>query len=290
MPKPSSVRHSLKALVQRVSRRHPVADPRNRVVVLCYHSIHPSKVFASATPVVFARHLDWIANNCNVVPLERIQGVTAFAQNGVRPVVALTFDDGYADNYEFAFPLLQSRRLPATFFLTAGLLEKDAEVLARLQTLRRGSYEDVRPLEWAQVRAMHAAGMEIGAHTYSHPNLAVLSRQRARDELWRSKQIIEERLGEQVRSMAYPFGKPGRHFTGETATLVEEAGYEYACAGAVPSRVPFRFTIRHSSAVRHPGYCRGASREGCGRMGPDWSLAGEMPSMGREDSVTGGLW
>jgi peptidoglycan/xylan/chitin deacetylase (PgdA/CDA1 family) len=145
-------------------------------------------------------------------------------------VVALTFDDGYADNYDFALPLLQSRRIPATFFVTAGLLERDPAVVARMQTLRRSTCEDVRPLEWAQVKAMSAAGMEIGAHTYSHPNLAGLSRMKAWDELRRSKHIVEDRLGDKVRSMAYPFGKPGRHFTRETESLVEELGYEYACA------------------------------------------------------------
>ena len=223
------LKQALKAFAQKTSGGWSAGDPTSRVVVLCYHSIHPTKSFASASPTTFGRHLDWLVERCDVVPLEQIL-LTVLTPDRARPAVAITFDDGYLDNYEFAFPLLHDRHLPATFFVTAGLLEKDPAVLARKQRLRRSSYDDVRPLEWAQVRGMHAAGMEIGAHTYSHPNLAVLSRARARDELWRSKQIIEERLGAQVRSMAYPFGKPGRHFTEETASLVEEAGYEYACA------------------------------------------------------------
>ena len=122
--------------------------------------------------------------------------------------------------------------------------------------LRRTTYEEIRPLEWAHVRAMHAGGMEIGAHTYSHPTLAVLSRPSARDELLRSKQIIEARLGGPVRSMAYPFGKPGRHFTSETVRLVEEVGYEYACAvlfrgmrsSDSPFAIPRLFATRDSVA------------------------------------------
>jgi peptidoglycan/xylan/chitin deacetylase (PgdA/CDA1 family) len=199
------------------------------MVVLCYHSIHPTTSFATVSPATFAQHLDWLADRCAVVPLEQIAQHRR-PPNVVRPVVAITFDDGYLDNYEYAFPLLCSRGLPATFFVTAGLLEKDPAVLARKQMLRNTTYEEIRPLEWTQLRAMHAAGMEIGAHTYSHRNLAVLSRSAARDELVRSKEIIEDRLGAPVRSMAYPFGKPGRHFTSETVWLAEEVGYEYACA------------------------------------------------------------
>jgi len=223
------LKHAAMAVAREASRGWAPGDPSPRAVVLCYHSIHPTKSFASATPTTFGRHLDWLAAKCDVVPLDHIPQTVATPRRA-RPAVAITFDDGYVDNYDFAFPLLQDRDLPATFFVTAGLLEKDPVVLARAQMLRQSTYDDVRPLEWAQVRVMHAAGMEIGAHTYSHPNLARLTRLQARDELGRSKQIIEQRLGTQVRSMAYPFGKPGRHFTGQTATLVEEVGYEYACA------------------------------------------------------------
>ena len=224
------MKDSIKSLLGHVGRWSLGGSPAKRVVVLCYHSVHPSKPFASASPADFGRHLDWLAAHCEVVPLDRILDAARSPEGRARPVVALTFDDGYADNYEFAFPLLQSRGLTATFFVTAGLLERDADVVARLQALRRCPYEDVRPLDWAQTREMHAAGMAIGAHTYSHPNLAVLTRTRAREELRRSKQILEDRLGTPVPAMAYPFGKPGRHFTEETVGLVEEAGYESACA------------------------------------------------------------
>jgi peptidoglycan/xylan/chitin deacetylase (PgdA/CDA1 family) len=222
-------KHALVGCAREASRGRDGVDPTRRVVVLGYHSIHPRKSFASATPVTFGHHLDWLAATCDVIPLEQIPEA-ALTSCRARPAGAITFDDGYLDNYEFAFPLLQSRHLPATFFVTAGLLEKDPAVLARARTLRRTTYDGVRPLEWTHVTAMHTAGMQIGAHTYSYPNLAALDRQKARDELLRSKQIIEERLGERIRSMAYPFGKPGRHYTAETATLVEEVGYDYACA------------------------------------------------------------
>ena len=135
-----SVKESLKGLLEHVGRWSFGGSPGKRVVVLCYHSVHPSRPFASASPADFGRHLDWLLAHCEVVPLDRILDAANTPQGRERPVVALTFDDGYADNYEFAFPLLQSRGLTATFFVTVGLLERDAEVLARLQALRRCSW------------------------------------------------------------------------------------------------------------------------------------------------------
>jgi peptidoglycan/xylan/chitin deacetylase (PgdA/CDA1 family) len=147
-----------------------------------------------------------------------------------RPTVAITFDDGYADSYEHAFPLLQKHEMPCTFFLTVGLLERAPKAVERFRLLRRSSYEDIRPLTWSQVLEMRRCGMEIGAHTFSHPNLARLDRKDVEVELKRSKEIIEQHLGEGVTLMAYPFGKPGRHFHSETAQIAAESGYEYGAS------------------------------------------------------------
>lgn len=217
------------ALIQGPGRVWARRTPADRVVVLCYHSIHPSKSFASATPDAFGRHLDWLAATCDVVPLQQVAEAVR-GRGSTRPTVAITFDDGYADNFEFAFPALQARRLPATFFVTAGLIEREHRAVTRMQELRRSGFDEVRPMTWDELRSMRAAGMEIGAHTCTHPNLARLDQAAAADELCRSKAIIEDRLGAPIRSMAFPFGKFRRHYTPETVALAAAAGYEYACA------------------------------------------------------------
>src|SRR5690348_14461190 len=92
---------------------------RSRRVILCYHSVHSSKWFSSASPELFDTHLEWLKLNCDVVPLGKLVEACAV---GSRPTVAITFDDGYLDNFEYAFPLLAKHRLTATFFVTVGLL------------------------------------------------------------------------------------------------------------------------------------------------------------------------
>jgi len=219
----------LKAAAAKTVGQWVAANAANSVAVICYHSIHPDKSISSATPDLFERHLRWLSENCKVVRFSRILDTFLVAERN-RPTVAITFDDGNADNYEHAFPLLQKYEMPSTFFLTAGLLERSREVVERFRMLRKNSCQDIPPLTWSQVLEMRRCGMEIGAHTFSHPNLARLDRKDVELELKRSKEIIEQHLGEAVTLMAYPFGKPGRNFQSETVEIVAESGYEYAAS------------------------------------------------------------
>ena len=94
--------------------------------------------------------------------------------------------------------------------------------------------------------------MDMGAHTLTHPKLARLGRKEIEVELKRSKQIIEDHLGESVTLMAYPYGVPGRAFHHEIFEVVAQAGYEYAASilfkgvdpGCSKLNVP-RFTVDH---------------------------------------------
>jgi peptidoglycan/xylan/chitin deacetylase (PgdA/CDA1 family) len=203
---------------------------QSRVVCLCYHSVHPELSFASVSPPLFERHLAWLTETSDVIPLRDALDA-ARARELRRPTVAITFDDGYEDNHRHALPLLRKYGVPATVFVTAGLAERDPEVTRRFETLRGVAPGGIDAMDWTQLREMLDAGIEIGAHTYSHPNLIRLTRAEAELEVRRSKAVLESRLDAEVDLMAYPFGKPGRHFSDETAALAREAGYR--CAAAV---------------------------------------------------------
>jgi len=236
----------LKATCGRTVGRWIVRNPFDRVVVLCYHSIHSTKSFRSADPSLFDSQLSWLKEHCDVIRFSDVSKASGTVRT--RPAVAITFDDGYLDNYEHAFPLLQKHGLPATFFLTVGLLEKHSAITARFQMLMQSSYEDIRPLEWSHVREMRNTGMEIGTHTFSHPNLAHLSPKAVEVELKRSKKIMEQRLGGPVTLMAYPFGKPGRHFREDTAQIAAAARYDYA------AMVLFRAVSPRDSRLKIPRF------------------------------------
>ncbi len=152
----------------------------------------------------------------------------------LRRPVALSFDDGYRDLFEHAFPLLQRHRIPATVFLVARRERND--------WIDR---EDSRPLDllsWSQVKTMSAAGIDFGSHSLSHAPLTDCSDAELRAEVTDSKKIIEDHIGREVRHFCYPYGRCDQR----VEAAVRSAGYDSACTtqkgvvrqGANPWRLP----------------------------------------------------
>lgn len=208
-----------------VGARHVLRAPDlgRRRAVLCYHSVDPSPGYLSLTPDLFDEHLAWLQGHCTVIGLEEL--VAGRPRDG-GPYVAITFDDGYVDNRVHALPRLAARGMTATFFVTAGFVQRDDEVMTHLCRVWRAPRDQLRPLSWDQVRDLRAAGMSIGSHTWSHRNLARLSWADCEGELRRSREVLEDRLQEPIRSIAYPWGSLRRHVTDETLAAARRAGYE----------------------------------------------------------------
>ena len=115
--------------------------------------------------------------------------------------LAISFDDGYRSVYREAFPVLQQYGMSATVFLTVGDPD-DAGTGARLPAM-----EGREMLAWNEIQEMHRWGIDFGAHTLTHPDLTRLPRARAEAEICTSKATIEDALGAEVTSFAYPFGR-----------------------------------------------------------------------------------
>jgi peptidoglycan/xylan/chitin deacetylase (PgdA/CDA1 family) len=204
-------------------------DPSTRKVVFCYHSVHPNRPYVSTKPEAFDRQIQWLKEHCRLVSLTDLVDGTGTTRGG-QPLAAITFDDGHQDNHSYALPILKKHGAPATFFITAGFVNRDPAVLRRFEDLFECGGDDVVPLDWDQVRELRASGMDIGSHTYSHPSLARLAPRDVEGELRRSKDVISDRLGCAIDLFAYPFGKPKVHFTAKTTELVAAAGYRIAAA------------------------------------------------------------
>lgn len=136
-----------------------------------------------------------------------------------RPIV-LTFDDAFADFYETVMPTLARYDLVATLYVPTSYVGETSRWL-------QPEGEENRPLmSWQQLGEAHQAGIEIGSHTLTHPQLDLLSEAALQQELQESKNALEDQLSISVTSFAYPFG----YYRQGTRQAVIAAGYSNACA------------------------------------------------------------
>jgi peptidoglycan/xylan/chitin deacetylase (PgdA/CDA1 family) len=225
----------------------------------------------------------WLGSWFNVLPLD---SALVQMKAGTLPerAACITFDDGYADNYRVAMPILQQHGLTATFFISTGFLDggrmwndtiievirayssseldltslglgthslastdaKKAAISALINQIkylpideRISITEKIAQLAQMslpvdlmltafEVKAMRQAGMQIGAHTVSHPILARLPEHLAHIEIKNSRNVLEQILGERIGLFAYPNGKPGEDYTLETVSVVQNLGFDGA--------------------------------------------------------------
>ncbi len=222
-----------KGAAQRLLAAVPRTVAMDRAVALCYHSVAAEGTRASTARSVFESHLGWIAEHCDVVSFDDLVAPTRNG-DGVRPTVAITFDDGYEDNHREALPLLARYGFPATFFIATGLVDREEEALARLRREWGQNGRALRPLSLGQLREMQAAGMRFGAHTRTHPNLRRLDENGLRAEIAGSRDRLEQLLQREVRTFAYPFGDARFHISATAVAVVASCGF--SAAGTVEYR------------------------------------------------------
>ena len=278
---------------------------RNSVIILTYHRVtetwdetldysQPGMVVTGST---FERQLAILKEHFEIVKLGALLADGVTAARPARPRCVITFDDGWRDNYDLAFPILRRHGLPATIYLATDFIGTDrafwhteliylftrtevsrslrdeltfraypspvrhelrrlarggpygahdldplvetvkalcdeeviedlVQALSRTVGLRRPLCQDRRFfLDWDQVRAMAAAGLEIGSHGCSHRIMTRLPAEAAKEELVRSKAEIEHRVGGKVEHFAFPYEAAN----GALVTAAATAGYRTAC-------------------------------------------------------------
>lgn len=276
----------LKTLFGGLSRAGSAA----RLSVLIFHRVlpgvdplFPDEIDSSRFDLICG----WLKSWFNVLPLDV---AVAHLKAGTLPARAacITFDDGYADNFHIALPILQRHGLTATFFISTGFLDGgrmwNDTIIETVRTLAGATLDGVsaglgryrldsitqsqqvigeiiskvKYLEIAQrikitetlahaapaalpqnlmmtsaeVKSLFQAGMQIGAHTVSHPILARLSDEEAKREIQNSKVFLEELLGERVGLFAYPNGKPGEDYSPQTVDVVRQLDFDAAVSTA----------------------------------------------------------
>lgn len=172
----------------------------------------------------FEHHVNHCRKNFDLVSLSEIQTRCATARS-FRPAVSFTFDDGYAENCDFAIPLLVRNRIPCTYFvslqhiLTGQSFDHDLKVgrPLRVNTVK-------------EVREMSDAGIEIGLHSRTHIDFdQVTCRKTLKREIIDANAQLADLIGKPIRYFAFPFGLP-QQLTPQAIEMVYEAGMLGFCS------------------------------------------------------------
>lgn len=191
--------------------------------VLMYHHVGPTPAPGyekySVTPGLLGRQLAWLRRlGYRAATLDGLIDRWADGADAARDV-AITFDDGYRDCLDHAVPVLSQHGFTATFYLVSGEMGRVAGWLVRERGIA------LRIMDWADARQLARAGFAIGAHTVTHPRLALADRLTARRELRESKSRIEQELGCPVLHVSYPNGSYNHAVLAEA----RDAGYASGC-------------------------------------------------------------
>lgn len=211
---------------KKLGNKHPI--------ILVYHRVadidaafKDDRTLVSASVKSFERQMAYLRRHYNIVTLDRIF-------DSPRNSVAITFDDGYIDNYTNAYPIMHNYRIPATIYVATGgdywweRARKAGLDPARLKGLppeKIGGKKARLSMSWQQMKKME--GMSIQAHTHTHPILTKLTRKQAEEEIRKSKGLIEKNLRTEVRHFSYPNGKRG-DFNATIKGILKKSGFETA--------------------------------------------------------------
>lgn len=300
--------------------------------ILLYHRIvNDSSKYPNKGPWIhgpikhFENEIAHLKKNYQILPIDE---VVQYLKSGVgftKPSVAITFDDGYLDNYTLAYPILKKHGVPATIYLatslvgTMGRTWTDQIGLAFLETKKdhfslpglfgdeelpiktkkqkeqakmfvsealklrmdderkelmrqlfetlevsnnpEGNIKERAMLNWDEVQEMAKNGIIIGSHSHTHPILSRMPIQKAKEEIFKSKTIIEENLGVRVKHFAFPNGKEG-DFNAELKDYCREIGFESVASviyGTNDIQISNPFALKRIGAVS-----------------PVWMMAGEL--------------
>lgn len=184
------------------------------VPIVMYHSVNPQawpENKLSITVKTFERQMRFLKDNkYNVLSLEALGDLIKNKKKLPPKTLSITFDDGYRDNYIYAFPVLKKYNLPAAIFIIVNEVGR-----------RQGDR-----LSWAEVKEMLDSGLvSFGSHALDpEPLVNLKSEEEIKRQIWESKKILEEKLGKEIVLFSYPEGR----FNAKIKKLVITAGYKTA--------------------------------------------------------------
>lgn len=196
----------------------------NRITILMYHQVGDFKNIRTHRPTYchykrFATQMAFLSMaGFNVISLREAVACLQGRQPIPEKAVVLTFDDGYANYYQYAAPVLQKYGFPSTVYLLSQLIGKKS------YWLEKDDHPAADLMDKQMIRELQQAGVHFGSHGRTHPRLSRIEAELARNEIFSSKLELEDLLGEAVDSFCYPYGDLNPAVT----QMTRDAGYKTA--------------------------------------------------------------
>ena len=182
-----------------------------------YHSIGRNNIFSTVSPEDFERQMNFLKKrDYNVIGLKDLVDILEQEREIPQKTIVLTFDDGYSDNFIFAWPVLKRCNFPASIFLTTGWVGSFCP---------KKNNEQIRMLDWLQIDKMAKSGLiDFQPHTINHPKLADITLEEVEKEIIGSQKTIAECLNSSPQLFAYPYGS----YNQQVIALLKERGFRGA--------------------------------------------------------------
>lgn len=223
--------YALKYIINRITHLNIYPS----CLIILYHRIADIKDdphLLSVSPENFRNQLVCLKKRYKIIKLSELVNDVK-NKNIKRNTAVITFDDGYADNFYNALPILKELNIPATIFITVGKIDSNEPFYWDKKT---SISDQGRALTKEELVKLSGDSLiEIGAHTMTHPNLSSESAEKQNYEINESKVILEKMINKPVMSFAYPFGGK-QNFDQNSIDLVKKSSYQYACS-VFPGRV-----------------------------------------------------
>lgn len=183
--------------------------------ILMYHSVSGETDFEyDMDKERFKDLMEYLKQNFKITSLEEIVEKLKSGEKNENFEIAITFDDGYKNNYDFVYPLLNKMSIPASFFITTEFIESGEN---------NNIGNNLDPMTWEEIKKISSNDLfSIGSHGKTHRVLTELKKEEIIDELKGSKEILEEKLEKEIIFFSYPNGR----YNQKVADLVEDAGYK----------------------------------------------------------------
>ncbi|MBI3445412.1 MAG: polysaccharide deacetylase family protein [Magnetospirillum sp.] len=221
------------------------------------------------SPAAFEWLVTTMQAHYTLVPVGEL--AQACAAGLARPPASITFDDGFEDCWSLALPVLNRLGARASFFICPDFAGGRIDI-----TRNFAHYRGRRPMSPDQIRDLDAAGMEIGAHTLSHPLLSDLSPAGQTEEIVGSKHRLEDWLGKSVPSFAIPFG--GRRSFDRTTLSIAAEHFKVCCTTLVGTNAPAAITTPDCAILhRLDMTSQDDGRDMLSKLRGDWNIYHSFP-------------